>query len=100
MESRTGDNRQKSDDFWHLSVIERLRCTDHKSGFVLVEQRTGLKSDGSLYRRYVVNCEVGKEERKLDFDLGVMGDMSRTGGRQTLKTPVASPAKRKPGVEP
>jgi hypothetical protein len=100
METRTGDLRQKSDDFWHLSVIERVRCGEHKSAYKLVEQRTGLRPDGSLYRRYVVTCEVGTEERKLDFDLGIMGDMSRTGGRQNLKTPVATPSKRKPGVEP
>jgi hypothetical protein len=97
--TRTGEARQKSDDFWHLSVVERMRCSQHNSGYKVQEERNGLRPDGSLYRRYVVSCETGLETRKLDFDLGIIGAMSQTGGRQNLKK-VKDPGSRRPGVDP
>jgi hypothetical protein len=102
--TRTGDIRQKSDDFWHFSVIERLRCPDHRSPYKLLESRNGLRPDGALFRRYIIECEEcrkqGLEHRKLDFDLGVLSDMTRSGGIQKLEGRIASPADRRPTVDP
>jgi hypothetical protein len=100
MATRMGEARQKSDDFWHLSVIQRLRCAEHASGYTMQEERNGLKLDGSLYRRYVVKCDKGGETRKLDFDLGAMGALTQTGGRQNLRKAITNPGARKPGVDP
>ena len=98
--TRTGDALAKSEDAWHLSVIERVRCPRHRCGYQVREERNGLRPDGSLYRRYVVGCDKGGEERKLDFDLGAMGALLQTGGRQNLRKPIGPPTTRLPGVEP
>jgi hypothetical protein len=100
MATRAGDSRQKSDEAWHLSVIERLRCREHTSGYKVGEERNGLRADGSLYRRYVVSCQKGGESRKLDFDLGILGSLTQSGGRQKLTKSLEKPGTRKPGVDP
>lgn len=97
--TRQGPRRRASDDSWQDSVVERLRCQTHKSSYVLKEARNGLRPDGSLYRRYLVICNAGKEERKLDFDLGAAGVLTQNRGRQNLRKPLARPADRQPGVD-
>jgi len=95
---KTSAKREASDS-WHESVIERLRCPDHKCSYRTVELRNGLRADGSLYRRYLVECESGKEVRPLDFDLGEMGVLSQSKGRQNLTSPIPPATRRQPGVE-
>lgn len=96
----TEAQKRAADDEWHESVIERLRCPEHRATYAMKEMRNGLKPDGSLYRRYILTCSGGNEDRRVDFDLGAMGVMSQSKGRQNLKRPLESPAGRKPGVTP
>lgn len=98
--TRTGDGLPKAQDAWYRSVADRVRCPRHRCGYEVREERAGLRADGSLYRRIVVTCRTGGEERNLDFDLGAGGTLSQTGGRQNLKKPVGGPASRRPGLEP
>jgi len=94
---RSSDKREAADS-WHESVVERLRCPTHKSSYKIEELRNGLRADGSLYRRYIVSCESGKEQRRLDFDLGAMGALSQNKGRQNLKGKIPPAHSRQPGV--
>ena len=94
---RSAEKREAADS-WHESVVERLRCPTHKSSYKTEELRNGLRADGSLYRRYIVVCESGKEQRRLDFDLGAMGALSQNKGRQNLKQKIPSVGSRQPGV--
>ena len=96
---RRSSAKREAADSWHESVVERLRCPQHKCSYRVQELRNGLRADGSLYRRYVVACESGKEERRLDFDLGAMGVLSQSKGRQSLKSPIPPATSRQPGVE-
>lgn len=90
--------KREASDNWHESVVERLRCGTHKCSYKTIELRNGLRADGSIFRRYVVGCETGLEQRQLDFDLGEMGVLSQSKGRQTLKSPIPPVAGRQPGV--
>ncbi len=94
---RSADKRESADG-WHESVVERLRCPTHKCSYTIEELRNGLRADGSLYRRYIVVCDSGKEQRRLDFDLGAMGALSQNKGRQNLKGKIPPPEARQPGV--
>jgi len=96
---RRSSAKREATDSWHESVVQRLRCSDHKSSYRVQEMRNGLRADGSLYRRYVVVCESGKEDRQLDFDLGDMGLLSQNKGRQNLKSPIPPATGRQPGVD-
>jgi hypothetical protein len=97
---RSGSAQRDADDNWHESVVERLRCAEHKSGYTTKELRNGLKPDGSLYRRYIVTCTTGGEDRRLDFDLAGTSVLSTSKGRQNLKGPLEKPESRQPGVDP
>jgi hypothetical protein len=96
----TESQKRAADDEWHESVVERLRCPQHRAGYSIREMRNGLKPDGSLYRRYVLTCTGGQEDRQVDFDLGALGVMSQSKGRQALRKPLESPGARRPGVTP
>ncbi len=100
LNTRKGESLQKSDDFWHASVIQRMLCPEHRCPYTMNEVRNGLKPDGALFRRYVVQCREGEETRNVDFDLGVLSEMTRSGGYQELKVPIHSPAEKLPSVEP
>jgi hypothetical protein len=95
---RRSAQKREAADSWHESVVERLRCPTHKCSYTTQELRNGLRADGSLYRRYIVVCESGKEERRLDFDLGAMGALSQNKGRQNLKGKIPPAQSRQPGV--
>ena len=99
-ETRSGSRRRQSDDRWHDTVIERLRCQTHHSSYTLQEARAGLKPDGSLYRRYVIVCNTGQESRQIDFDMGEAGVLTQYRGRQNIPKPLPKPAQRQPGVDP
>lgn len=96
----TESQKRAADDEWHESVIERLRCPEHRSSYSMKEMRNGLRPDGSLYRRYILQCAEGAEDRRIDFDLGAMGVMSQNKGRQKLRKPLSAPGERQPGVDP
>jgi len=98
--TRGGELREKSDEFWHPSVIARLICPDHRSVYTITETRHGLKPDGALFRRYVITCKKGGETRNVDFDLGALSEMTRSGGLQDLTKPILSPSDRRPGADP
>lgn len=97
---RSFEERQRSDEIWHASVLERVRCPTHATPYSLKEERNGLRADGSFYRRYVVHCQGGSEARNLDFDLEALSAISKSGGRQQLPRRLDKPARRQPGVEP
>jgi hypothetical protein len=96
----TEAQRRAADDEWHESVIERLRCPEHRATYTLGEMRNGLRADGSIYRRYILTCAGEGEERRVDFDLGAAGVLGQNKGRQKLRKPLESPESRRPGVDP
>lgn len=99
-ESRQGsDARQKADEFWQASVVDRVRCKTHHTPYTIKELRNGLRKDGSFYRRYVGICQGGQESRSFDFDLDALNQLSRTGGIQNLPPRLPTPASRQAGVD-
>lgn len=99
-ESRNGsDARQKADEFWQASVIDRVRCKTHQSQYVVQELRNGMRKDGSFYRRYAATCQVGHENRSFDFDLEALNQLTRSGGVQELPSRLPTPESRQPGVD-
>lgn len=99
-ESRNGNEaRQKADEFWQASVIDRVRCKTHRSQYSVNELRNGMRKDGSFYRRYVATCQVGHENRSFDFDLEALNQWTRSGGLQELPARLPNPESRQPGVE-